>query len=377
MKKLFTLSAAALALGAATLPAASVAAQGQISPVIITDVGGVDDKSFNQSAWEGLQAYGEENELEEGPGGFFYLESKSDSDYVTNINTAIQGGSNLIFGIGYKLQPAIDEAAGQNPDANFVIVDSVVEQDNVASITFKDNEAAFLAGVAAAMTTKTDHIGFIGGVESEVIDRFEAGFVAGAKTVNPDIEISIEYAGHFADAPKGKQLAASIYSSGADIIYHAAGGTGQGVFSEAKDRVSNDPSQELYVIGVDLDQDAEGLIEIDGEERHLTLTSTLKQVGESVKAFTEKTQADGFEGGVQTLGLADGGVDLTTEFLTDEVKKAVEDYKQQIIDGDIVVPEKPGEEMTSNEDADAEKAEDETEEETAEEAEETEETEAE
>ncbi|MGF3066700.1 BMP family lipoprotein [Facklamia sp. P12945] len=369
MKKLLTLSAAALTLGAATLPLATVVAQEQISPVIITDVGGVDDKSFNQSAWEGLQAYGEENELEEGPGGYFYLESKSDSDYVTNINAAIQGGSNLIFGIGYKLQPAIDEAAEQNPDGHFVIVDSVVEKDNVASITFKDNEAAFLAGVAAAMTTKTDHIGFIGGVESEVIDRFEAGFVAGAKTVNPDIEISIEYAGHFADAPKGKQLAASIYSSGADIIYHAAGGTGQGVFSEAKDRVSNDPSQELYVIGVDLDQDAEGLIEIDGEERHLTLTSTLKQVGESVKAFAEKTQAEGFEGGVQTLGLADGGVDLTTEFLTDEVKKAVEDYKQQIINGEIVVPEKPGEEMTSNEDADAEKAEDETEEETAEETE--------
>lgn len=341
MRKLISLSMATLALVAAGLPTTAVLAQDQPSPVIITDVGGVDDKSFNQSAWEGLEAYGKENGLSEGPGGYFYLESKSDSDYVTNINTAIQGGANLLYGIGYKLQPAIEEAADQHTETNFVIVDSIVEKDNVASITFKDNEAAFLAGVAAAMTTKTDHVGFIGGVESEVIDRFEAGFVAGVQAVNPDIKISVEYAGHFADAPKGKQLAAAIYSDGADIIYHASGGTGLGVFSEAKDRVANDPSQELYVIGVDLDQDAEGIVEIDGEERHLTLCSTLKQVGESVKAFTEQTSKEGFKSGIQTLGLADNGVDLTTEYLADDVKKSVEEYKEQIINGDIEVPEKP------------------------------------
>ncbi|MBG9979613.1 BMP family lipoprotein [Facklamia lactis] len=343
MRKYVSLSMAALSLFAATLPTATVAAQDAVSPVIITDVGGVDDKSFNQSAWEGLTAWGEENSVEQGVGGYDYLESKSDSDYVTNLNTAVQGGFNLIFGIGYKLQPAIDEAAQQYTDKNFVIIDSVVEQENVASITFKDNEAAFLAGVAAAMTTKTDHIGFVGGVESEVIDRFEAGFIAGAQTVKPDIEISVEYAGHFADAPKGKQLAAAMYADNVDIIYHASGGTGQGIFSEAKDLVSNDPSRELFVIGVDLDQDAEGLVEVDGEERHLTLASTLKQVGESVKSFTDKTAKEGFEGGIQTLGLADGGVDLTTEHLAEDVKKAVEDYKQQIINGEIEVPEKPAE----------------------------------
>ena len=341
MRKGITLSLAALTLASAGLPSLSVAAQNEVKPIVITDVGGVDDKSFNQSAWEGLSKWGEENGKEKGVDGFDYLESKSDSDYVTNINTAVQGGFNLLFGIGYKLQPAIDEAAGQHPETNFVIVDSIVEKDNVASITFKDNEAAFLAGVAAAMTTKTKHVGFIGGVESEVIDRFEAGFVAGVKAVDPEIEISVEYAGHFADAPKGKQLAAAMYSDNVDIIYHASGGTGQGVFSEAKDRVSNDPSLELYVIGVDLDQDAEGLVEIDGEERHLTLASTLKQVGESVKKFTEETAANGFKAGTQTLGLADGGVDLTTDQLSDEVQKAVEEYRQKIIDGEIEVPEKP------------------------------------
>lgn len=341
MRKFITLSMAALSAIGVGLPIAQVSAQETVAPVIITDVGGVDDKSFNQSAWEGLKAYGDENGLEEGPGGYFFLESKSDSDYVTNINTAIQGGSNLIFGIGYKLQPAISEAAAQHTDKNFVIVDDVIEADNVASITFKDNEAAFLAGVIAAMTTKTDHVGFIGGVESEVIDRFEAGFVAGVKAVNPDIKINVEYAGHFADAPKGKQLAAAMYSDGADIIYHASGGTGAGVFSEAKDRVKNDPSLELYVIGVDLDQDAEGIIEIDGEERHLTLSSTLKEVGTSVKSFTEQTAKEGFKAGQQNLGLADGGVDITTDQLSEDVKKAVEEYKQKIIDGEIEVPVKP------------------------------------
>lgn len=341
MRKSLLLTLAAVSLTAAALPATSVLAQDKISPVIITDVGGVDDKSFNQSAWEGLQAWGKENGAEQGVGGYDYLESKSDSDYVTNINTAMQGGYNLIFGIGYKLQPAIEEAAKQYTDGKFVIIDSVVDQPNVASITFKDNEAAFLAGVVAAMSTKTDHIGFIGGVESEVIDRFEAGFVAGAKAVKPEIKISVEYAGHFADAPKGKQLAAAIYNGGADIIYHAAGGTGQGVFSEAKDLVSNDPSKELFVIGVDSDQDAEGLVQVDGKERALTLASTLKQVGTSVNAFAEQTAKEGFKGGHTISGLKEGGVGITTDRLPEDVKKAVEEYTQKIINGEIQVPEKP------------------------------------
>lgn len=342
MRKLLTVSMAALSLVAATLPTtAAFAQEEQQSPVIITDVGGVDDKSFNQSAWEGLVAWGEENGVEQGVGGYDYIESNSDSDYVTNINAAVNAGFSLIFGIGYKLEPAIDEAAQQYPDNKFIIIDSVVDQPNVASITFKDQESSFLAGVAAAMTTETNHVGFVGGVESEVIGRFEAGFVAGVQAVDPEIEITIEYAGHFADAPRGKQIAAAMYSNDVDVIFHAAGGTGLGIFSEAKDLVTNDPSRELYVIGVDQDQDAEGLIEIDGEERALTLASTLKGVGTAVKNFTEQTQAEGFQSGHQVQGLAEGGVDLSTDRLSEEIKEAVETYKQQIIDGEVEVPDAP------------------------------------
>ena len=199
------------------------------------------------------------------------------------MNTAVNADFSLIFGIGYKLEPVINDIAKQYPDKHFAIVDSVVDQPNVASLTFKDNEASFLAGVAAAKTTTTKKVGFVGGVEGFVIDRFEAGFVAGVKAVDPEIEVKVEYAGSFADAPKGKQLAAAMYADGVDVIFHASGATGNGVFSEAKDIVANDPSKNIWVIGVDLDQDAEGIVEVDGKERHLTLASTLKGVGEAVK----------------------------------------------------------------------------------------------
>lgn len=340
MKKILKLSTIALMAAGIAVPTLA-AAQDDFSVIMITDIGGVDDKSFNQSAWEGLTAWGEENSKERGVSGYDYLQSNSDSDFITNINTALSSNFDLIFGIGFKLEPAINDMAQQYPDRYFAIVDAVVDQPNVASLNFKDHEASFLAGVAAALTTETDHLGFVGGVEGVVIDRFEAGFVAGAKAVNPDIEITVEYAGSFGDASRGKQIAAAMYSNGADIIFHASGDTGNGVFSEAKDLVTNDPSRNLWVIGVDRDQEEEGIVTIDGEERHLTLTSTLKQVGDAVKQFAEQTEADGFVAGNTVYGLADGGVELTEGQLSDEVKEAIAEYRQQIIDGEIEVPETP------------------------------------
>ena len=322
MKKAFGLAATALTVASLVAPVAVNAAD--FSAVIVTDVGGVDDKSFNQSAWEGLEQFGKENKLEKGVGGYDYLQSNSDSDYVTNLNSAVQANFSLIFGIGYKLEAAVKEAATQYPDKHFAIVDSVVDLPNVASLTFKDNEAAFLAGVAAAKTTKTKQVGFIG-----------------VKAVDPSIKVEVQYAGSFADAAKGKQLAAAMYSGGADVIFHASGGTGNGVFSEAKDIVTNDPKREVYVIGVDLDQDAEGLVTVDGKERHLTLASTLKGVGSAVKKFAQETKEGQFKSGNTIYGLKDGGVDLTTAQLSPEAKKAVEEYKAKIVKGEITVPEKP------------------------------------
>lgn len=340
MKKSLALASTALLLAGLAAPAV-VSAQDDFSVVMITDQGGVDDKSFNQSAWEGLQAWGEENGKERGVGGYDYLQSNSDSDYITNLNSAVQANFDITFGIGFKLETAINDVAQQFPDNHFAIVDSFVEQPNVASLNFKDHEAAFLAGVAAASTSETGHIGFIGGVEGVVIDRFEAGYVAGAKTINPDIQVSVEYVGSFADAPRGRQLAAAMYANGADIIFQAAGESGNGVFSEAKDLVANDPSLNIWVVGVDMDQEAEGVIEIDGEERHLTLTSTIKQVGESVKLFIEKTQESGFEAGNTVYGLADGGVGITDGNMSEESLALVKEYSEKIVAGEVEIPETP------------------------------------
>ncbi|WP_027107746.1 BMP family lipoprotein [Lacticigenium naphthae] len=313
-------------------------ANGEFSVVMVTDIGGVDDKSFNQSAWEGMEAWGEEHGLEEGSDGYTYIQSDDDSQFVTNLNTALQSDFDLIYGIGYKLQPAMADVATQNPDQHFVIIDEVIEEDNVASVLFKDHEAAFLAGVAAAETTQTDYVGFVGGQESAVIDRFEAGFVAGVEAVNEDITVDVQYAGSFGDAATGKQIAAGMFSNGADIIYHASGDTGNGVFSEAIDRMNAGSDNDLWVIGVDRDQSEEG----NYSDGNLTLTSTIKGVGQAVQDLANQSMEGNFPGGeISNFGLADDGVDLVQGNLSDEAWASVEEYRQQIIDGEIEVPEAP------------------------------------
>ena len=185
----------------------------QFTVAMVTDVGGVDDKSFNQSAWEGLQAYGKENDLEKGKKGFDYLQSQSDADYATNLNNLARQDFDLIYGIGFMMKGAIEDIASQQKDSHFALVDEVVDQPNVASIMFKEQEASFLAGVAAGLATKTNKIGFIGGVESPVIERFHSGFIAGVKASNPDAEIVADYAGAFDKAELGQTIASKMYSS--------------------------------------------------------------------------------------------------------------------------------------------------------------------
>ncbi|SEB02363.1 basic membrane protein A [Thalassobacillus cyri] len=313
------------------------ASEGDFSVAMVTDVGGIDDKSFNQSAWEGLQAFGEENGMEKGQ-GIDYAQSASDADYNTNLNRLVRSDYNLIFGIGFLLAPAIEEVADQNPETNFSIVDSVVEKDNVASIVFKEHQGSFLVGVAAAMKTESDQVGFIGGVDSDLINKFEAGFRAGVKSVNPDIEVKVQYAGAF-DAPDdGKAIASNMYSQGVDVIYHASGGTGNGVFAQAKDLKQNDPDRNVWVIGVDRDQHEEGQI----GDMNVTLTSMVKRVDIAVQDISTKAMNGEFPGGeVVEYGLEDDAISVATsneEAMTDEIKTAVEDWKQKIVDGDVEVP---------------------------------------
>ncbi|MGT2775843.1 BMP family lipoprotein [Streptococcus hyovaginalis] len=339
-------SVAVLTLAACGNRGASKSGSGNdagLKVAMVTDTGGVDDKSFNQSAWEGLQAWGKDNKLEKGS-GYDYFQSTSESDYANNLDTAISSGYQLVFGIGFALHDAIEKVAEDNPDTNFVIIDDVIEgKDNVASATFADNEAAYLAGIAAAKTTKTKKVGFVGGMESDVITRFEKGFEAGVKSVDDSIEIKVDYAGSFGDAAKGKTIAAAQYASGADIVYQVAGGTGVGVFSEAKSlNEGKNEAEKVWVIGVDRDQKDEGkYTSKDGKESNFVLTSTLKEVGKTVELVSTQAQDDKFPGGdVTVYGLKDGGVDIATTNVDDETIKEIDAAKEKIISGDIKVPQK-------------------------------------
>ncbi|MBA2174050.1 BMP family protein [Halobacillus locisalis] len=312
-------------------------ASGDFSVAMVTDVGGVDDKSFNQSAWEGLQAFGEENGMSKGE-GYDYAQSESDADYVTNINRLVRQDYNLIYGIGYLLQPAIEEVASQYPDTNFGIVDSVAEGDNIASITFKEHQGSFLAGVAAAKKTESNMVGFVGGVDGALINKFEAGFVAGVKSVNADIEVDVQYAESFAAADKGKLIASNMYDKGVDVIYHASGATGNGVFAQAKDIKNNDPEANVWVIGVDRDQYEEGAV----GDTNVTLTSMVKRVDIAVQDVATQAMNGEFPGGeVLEYGLSDDGVSIARtneEAMTEEIITAIEEWKEKITNGDVEVP---------------------------------------
>ena len=197
--------------------------------------------------------------------------------------------------------------------------------------------------VAAAKTTKTNKVGFIGGARGEVITRFEKGFEAGVKSVNKDISVDIQYAEDFNNPEKGRTIAATQYAAGADVVYQAAGGTGAGVFKEAKDlNEKKNEDEKVWVIGVDRDQAEEGKYKSkDGKESNFVLASSLKQVGKTVQDIATQTADGKFPGGkVITFGLKDGGVELTTSNLSEDAKKAVEDAKKQIIDGSVKAPEK-------------------------------------
>ena len=318
---------------------------GKTSVALVTDGGGVDDKSFQQSAWEGLEKWGKENGVKQGKNGYTYYQSKSHADFKTNYDQAVSAGFKNIYGIGFQLTSTVNEEAKKHPDTNFMIVDDIAKKrDNVVSVTFKSEQSSYLAGVAAAKTTKTNKLGFVGGMESAVVKTFEAGFVAGAKSVNPDIQVDVQYVGSFTDAGKGKTIAASMYQNGTDVIFSAAGGAGAGVFTEAKDLNSEkNAADKVWVIGVDRDQSAEGAYTSkDGKESNFVLASTLKEVGAAVKDITEKTVDGKFPGGETVrYALTDGGVDLAETNLSEDASTAVADAKQAILDGKVTVPETP------------------------------------
>lgn len=302
-------------------------AKSDVKVGMVTDVGGVNDKSFNQSAWEGLQAVKDSDGI-----SVDYLQSTKPDDYITNLNKFVKGGYNLTWGIGMDLGEAIKTVADQNKDANLAIIDAVVDAPNVKSITFAENEGSFLVGVVAGLTTKTNKIGFIGGAEIPVIENFAVGFKAGIEAVNPNAEVMISYTGAFDKPDLGKTQAATYYNDGADILFPAAGATGTGVFNEGTARKQK--GDDVWVIGVDKDQSLEF-----GDE--ITLTSMIKRVDEAVKRVSKEVVDGTFKGGVETLSLKDNGVGIaetSSKNVSAEILAKVEEFKAKIISGEIVVP---------------------------------------
>ena len=295
----------------------------KITVAMITDVAGVNDQSFNQSAWEGLQQAEKELGVE-----VKYLESKQDSDYATNIETLVDEDVYLILGVGMKLSDAIKEGAELYPDQNFVIVDEeLTDISNVKSILFNAQESAYLAGLVAGKTTKTDNVGFIGGMQLPTVDTFKYGFMAGVKAVNPDATIQVQYANSFTDQAKGKAIANQMYSNGADIVFTCGGDVGTGSIEAAKENGK-------FAIGVDRDQS-----DLAPEN---VLTSAIKRVDvgvyETVKAYLDGT----FEGGTTTIyGLEDNAVgipDTTKNLVSQEILDLVEETITKLKNKEITVP---------------------------------------
>lgn len=291
---------------------------------MITDVAGVNDHSFNQSAWEGLQRAEKELGVK-----VKYLESKQDADFTTNVETLVDEGTDLIIGVGSKLAPTIEQAAKDYPEQKFVIVDETYENipENVEAILFKAEQSAFLVGLIASKMTKTNNVGFIGGIDMSVINTFKYGYMAGVKTGNANCNIQSQYANSFTDQAKGKAIANQMISSGVDTIFIAGGDVGTGAIEAIKE--SN-----KYAIGVDRDQSDLAPDNV--------LTSAIKRVDvgvyETVKNFIEGN----FKGGSEIVyGLKEGAVgisDTTSNLVPQDILDYVNEETKKLESGEIVAP---------------------------------------
>jgi len=335
--------------GTATGGTAGAECNADIQVGMAFDIGGLGDKSFNDAANAGLQqaiADGlvcEDNVVTNEA-------NSTGSDRDQNLQALADAGFNLVIGVGFAFSPGVNTIAPDYPDTSFMIVDGYatcgtacgLTNDaeaipNVADYTFKEQEGSFLVGAAAVLKCQCKTIGFLGGQTGPLIEKFQAGYEAGAAQIDPDVEVLVEYIGDdttaFNDPVKGEQLSTAMYDDGAEIIYHAAGASGAGLFNAAVEA-------QKFAIGVDSDQ----YLTASPEQQPLILTSMLKRVDVAVFNSIEAVGA-GSLGSSQVFGMAEDGVDYATsnpEELTADITEQLDEFKQQIIDGTIVVPETPG-----------------------------------
>ncbi|MCB0896139.1 MAG: BMP family ABC transporter substrate-binding protein [Nocardioides sp.] len=322
--------------GSSASDGGSTAPQSDIKVGMAYDVGGRGDQSFNDSAAAGLDQAkselgitAEESEAQDG---------EAENAREERLRTFADAGYNPIIAVGFAYASAVDKVSKEYPDVNFAIIDDEsIQRDNVADLVFAEEQGSFLVGAAAALKTKTDHIGYIGGVETPLLQKFEAGYVAGAQTVNPDIKVDTAYLSQppdfsgFGDPAKGKTTAQGMYDDGADIIYAAAGGSGAGVFEAAKESGN-------LAIGVDSDQYKTA----DPSVKDVIMTSMLKNVNVAVFNYLKDVAAGDVPSGTTRYDLAVDGVGYSTSGgQVDDIKSQLDDYKQQIIDGKITVPTEP------------------------------------
>jgi basic membrane protein A and related proteins len=294
---------------------------------LVLDKGGRDDKSFNSAAYRGttdaVRDFG--IELKD-------VESPDDSAFEPALRRFAERGYRLVIGVGFIQAEAVKKVSAEFPDTHFAIVDGVVEQPNVASLMFAEHEGSFLVGYLAGLLSKSNKIGFIGGMDIALIRRFEMGYEAGVKAANPKAELTRNYAGvtssAWANPARGKELALSQYGRGVDVIFHAAGATGLGVFDAAEEKGA-------YAIGVDSNQNAikPGRI----------ATSMLKRVDTAVYNIIKDEVEGRFSGGTRYFGLKDKGVDYAidehNEKIIEPFRAKLEEMREKIVKGEIKVPD--------------------------------------
>ncbi|TVR86711.1 MAG: BMP family ABC transporter substrate-binding protein [Spirochaetaceae bacterium] len=296
---------------------------------VVFATGGLGDQSFNDAAFRGMQQAGERFGIE-----YDYAEPSAVADYDSFLDQfAASGRYALIVSIGFDQADALGDVASRYPEQQFAIVDMVVDAPNVASFVYAEQERGFLMGVAAAlatqdaddpMTNSQKRIGVIGGMQIPLIDANIAGYIAGAKWVDRDVQVSHSYVGDWADPARGKELAISMIENGVDVVWGAAGRSGLGVLDAARE-------QGVYGMGADSEQDhvAPGHI----------LTNGLKLVDETVLIAVEQVLADNFQPGIQVLGVADGALGYSESLLSAAIIERLEDAVRAITAGEVELPD--------------------------------------
>jgi len=311
----------------ACAPKAEEAATDEFTVAYLTDLGGLagsdEIKGFSDLGWDAAKRAEEELGV---PATL--LEANELADLEPNLVKMAEEGHDLILCGGFLFTDAVNAVAPQYPDTLFAVVDGYAEGDNVQNIVFAANEGSFLVGAMAAGMSESGTIAFIGGMEGPLIEEFEAGYIAGARAIDPEIEVLSGYTGSFTDVAAGKELALAQYAQGADVNYAAAGNCQLGMIEAAVE-------EGFYAVGVDVD--------LDSLEPGTVLTSMLKKVDEGA-FFTIRDAANGtFEAGYKRYNTADGTIDYTkNEYVADDVPaelyEAVDALKAKIAAGEIVVP---------------------------------------